>query len=78
MRGGYSLPLSYFFFYFKLTHKDTCARSCPNRYRIQFPIAEVQIHVESQCQLPDMESPQCHIRLISGELILRGKLIHST
>lgn len=74
------MPLSYFFFCFKLTHKDNCARSCPNRSGIHIPIAHVQ-HVESQCQLPHMECPHCRTRLTfdaGDELDVRGKLIHIT
>ena len=79
MRGGYSLPLCYFFFCFKFTHNNVCARSCPNGCEIQFPIAEVQIHVESRCQAPYMDCPRCHTRLISTNVgDERGKLIHIT
>ena len=82
MRGGYFLPLSYFFFCFKLTHKDTCARSYPNGRGIQIPIVQVQPHLESQCQLAHMKCPHCHIKLTSrntcDEIVVTGKLIHIT
>ena len=68
--------LSYFFFCFKFTHKDTCVRSYPNGHGIQIPIARVQPHLESQCQLPHMKCPHCHIKLTSrnadDEQIVRG------